>query len=371
MKKRIISVLLALTMTLSLAACGNGSSSNKTDNKTDAKADTSSEKEADSSDEKPEADKIVWAQGNSGNVLVSIAKDQGYFDELGLNVEEIPLDDGQLEAVVTGQVDIASNSGTWTPVQMIAAGDDMAIIGGFMLTGCMPIIAAEDAEWNGPESLLGKKYGDTISRFSVLQGLKADGHDLEKEIDFVEGLSDDDEIIAVQKGELDYACIGTGKMYQVLNTEGIKIVSYCSDITPNYSCCRMVARDTWVKENPTTVKLLNEALIRAMCYFESHREDCVALMAEQLGTDEEYVEAYMLNEHYRINPDTVKNIVLDNYEYMKSVGGLEQIDESVKFEERIYSDLYKEALDAAVEKYGDEDPEFYEKAVAFYEENNL
>ncbi len=94
-----------------------------------------------SSSETKETKKVTWAQGASGNVLVSIAKDQGYFDEVGVEVEEVPLDEGQLEAVRTGQVDIASNSGTMRPLQMIASGDDMAIIGGFMLTGCMPVVA--------------------------------------------------------------------------------------------------------------------------------------------------------------------------------------------------------------------------------------
>ena len=86
-----------------------------------------------------------------------------------------------------------------------------------------------------------------------------------------------------------------------------------------------------------------------MCYFESHREDCVDLMVKQLNANKEYVEAYMLNEHYRINPDTVKNIVMDNYDYMVKVGGIENPDKSVKLEDRIYNDLYKEALDEAVE----------------------
>ncbi|MGP5429863.1 ABC transporter substrate-binding protein [Enterococcus malodoratus] len=359
MKKRVMVLLALSALVLGLSACGgNSAKSDTADTKKDAKSEKSNTK------------KITWAQGNSGNVLVSIAKDQGYFKELGLTIDEVPLDEGQLEAVTTGQVDIASNSGTWTPVQMIAAGDDMAIIGGFMLTGSMPIIAADDTDWKGPESLLGSKYGDTISRYATLHELYEQGHDLEKEIDFVD-ISDDDEITAIQKGELDYAVIGTGKMYQVQNTKGIKIVDYCSDITPNYSCCRMVARDSWVKKNPETVKLLNEALIRAQAYFEANREKCVGLMAEQLGTDKEYVEAYMLNEHYRINPDTVKNTVMDNYKYMKAVGGIDQEDKDVKLEDRIYSDLYKEALDDAVEKYSDEDPEFYKNAVTFYEENNL
>jgi len=363
MKKRIVTVLLAAAMILSLAGCGAGSQSK-------AVEQGSSSQAASSSSEKPESSKVVWAQGNSGNVLVSIAKAQGYFDELGLDIEEVPLDDGQLEAVRTGQVDIASNSGTWEPVQMIASGDDMAIIGGFMLTGCMPVVAREDQEWNSPEDFLGSKMADSKSRYSLYHTLVDEGHDLDKEIQFYEYENDSEEIQAVLKGEIDYATIGTGRMYEVLNTKGIKIVTYCSNVTPNYSCCRMVARDSWVKENPTTVKLINEALIRSMCYFESHREDCVDLMTKQLGANKEYVQAYMLNEHYRINPDTVKNIVMDNYNYMLKVGGIEHPDSSVKMEDRIYNNLYKEALDAAVEKYRDEDPDFYDNAVKFYEEYN-
>ena len=86
--------------------------------------------------------------------------------------------------------------------------------------------------------------------------------------------------------------------------------------------------------------------------------------------NKEYVEAYMLNEHYRINPDTVKNIVMDNYNYMMKVGGIENPDKSVNMEDRIYNKLYKEALDEAVEKWGDEDKDFYDNAVKFYQENN-
>lgn len=357
MKKKIVSVLLVAAMAVSLVACGNSS-----------KSDSSSKKE--SSSESKETKKVTWAQGASGNVLVSIAKDQGYFDEVGVEVEEVPLDEGQLEAVRTGQVDIASNSGTMRPLQMIASGDDMAIIGGFMLTGCMPVVAREDQEWNSPEDFLGSKFADAKSRYCLFHSLVEEGHDLDKEIEFATYESDSEKIQAVLKGEIDYATIGTGRMYEVEHTDGLKIVTYCSDVTPNYSCCRMVARNSWVQENEETVKLIDEALIRAMCYFESHREDCVDLMVDQLSANKEYVEAYMLNEHYRINPDTVKNIVVDNYNYMVSVGGIENLDTSVKLEDRIYNNIYKEALDEAVEKWGDEDKDFYDNAVKFYQENN-
>ena len=94
------------------------------------------------------------------------------------------------------------------------------------------------------------------------------------------------------------------------------------------------------------------------------------LMVKQLGANKEYVEAYLLNEHYRINPDTLKNTVLDNYKYMESVNGIENKDDSVNLADRIYDQLYKEALDEAQKKWGSENPEFYEEAQKFFTEHN-
>ena len=93
-------------------------------------------------------------------------------------------------------------------------------------------------------------------------------------------------------------------------------------------------------------------------------------MVKQLNANKEYVEAYLLNEHYRINPDTLKNTVFDNYRYMKAVGGIENEKADVKLEDRIYNDLYKQALDEAQKKWGSENPSFYEEAQKFYTEHN-
>ena len=44
--------------------------------------------------EKPklEATSLKWARDNSGNAFVAIAMDKGWFDEIGLHIEEIPID---------------------------------------------------------------------------------------------------------------------------------------------------------------------------------------------------------------------------------------------------------------------------------------
>ena len=42
------------------------------------------------SDEKPEVSVVRWTSGASGNVLLTIAEKMGYFDEVGIKLEEVP-----------------------------------------------------------------------------------------------------------------------------------------------------------------------------------------------------------------------------------------------------------------------------------------
>ena len=65
MKRRIVSSFMIAAMALSLVACGGGAGS-------DESSQTSESKEAseDANDKAAEKPKVVWAQGNSGNVLV-------------------------------------------------------------------------------------------------------------------------------------------------------------------------------------------------------------------------------------------------------------------------------------------------------------
>ena len=161
-KQRMLSLLLALAMVLGLAACSGGGSeptSAPTPSETaDAAAQESSASETETEEEVPETTVIRWARGNSGNAMVTVAKKLGYFDEVGLTVEEIPLDAtaDAFAALAAGQVDVLSNYGTNQPLQYIATGEDVVIFGGHMITGCMPIIAKAGTEWNGIEDFVGR-----------------------------------------------------------------------------------------------------------------------------------------------------------------------------------------------------------------------
>ena len=57
----------------------------------------------------------IW----SGNVLLTIAEKKGYFDEVGIKLEEVPAtaNASAMTLLSTGMVDVVSNAGTSNPLQ--------------------------------------------------------------------------------------------------------------------------------------------------------------------------------------------------------------------------------------------------------------
>lgn len=322
--------------------------------------------------DKPETDTIKWARGTSGNGLVTVANKLGYFKEYGLNVIEIPMEDNSGTGLIAGAVDVVSNNGTNDPLSAIAAGDKITIFGGHMLTGCMPIIAQKDTEWKGIESFIGNKIACPPDQFALTGALLKLGHDPLKEAEWMVLPTQSDRVAAVVSGEADFGVIGTGQMYSILNMPNIKIVNYMSDITPNYSCCRLYTRSDFIEKNPTTFKLLMKAQIRAQAYYEKNKKEVVKWMAEEIGANEEYVASYMLNEHYRINADPIKDRVVDAWNTLDKTGFLSENAKNIKITDHINTELYKAALDElmADKAIYEADKDFYDRQLKFFNDNN-
>ena len=157
-------------------------------------------------------------------------------------------------------------------------------------------------------------------------------------------------------------------MYNVTQMDDIDIVSYCSDVTPNYSCCRVEANTKWVNENPNTVKALLRAWLRAQEWYEGHKEESKAIVAETLETDEDYVAAYMDNEHYRLNLDPFKSSIERAWGYMLKLNLFDEGAEDINIDDHINTELYKAALDECIDKYHDENPDFYDTMLETYNE---
>ena len=323
----------------------------------------------------PETSIVRWNSGASGNVLLTIADKMGYFKEAGITLEEVPAtaNASAMTLLSTGMVDVVSNAGTSNPLQQIAAGVDLTIFGGHMMTGAMPIIAKKGTEWHGVKDLIGKKFACNPSYFALTGAVMDLGYDKPLEaLEWVVITSYNDALAAVIRGEVDYALQGTEQNYTIrnVNKDNVEIMCYMSDIMPAYSCCRMEAKTDFVKNNPITIKLILKALLRAQSYYESHKAEAAQWHAEKIRAEKEFVEAYMFDEHYRVNADPLLKSIIRAWDILDATGFLSETAKNINIRDHVNVELYREALKEAAEEWGSEAPEFYERMQKFFEENN-
>ena len=377
MVKKTFALLLVVAMTLSMVACGTSqpaateAPAPQTPAETEATAAV--ETPVEETKEVPEVSTITWARANSGNIFVTLATQLGYFEEYGLKVVEAPVASSTeaLTALGAGQVDVTSNQGTNNPLAQIAAGQDFTIVGGYMLQG-MYLVAKTGTGWNGPADLIGKKVAAPASTTTITGPLLDLGYDPIKDVEWLTYSTNSDRLSAVIAGEADYAYLSGDMLFTVGNNPEVEIVRFASDpdLSPAYGCCRMNMRTEFVKKNPITVKLMLKALIRAQAYFEANVDECVGILANEIGASEEYVAAYLKNPNYKIAVDPVKNSVLKTWEVMGATGFLPEGSENIDIESHINTELYETALNEVIAEHGDEYPEFFAERLAFFDQYN-
>ena len=368
MKKsiKLLSIVMALLMVMSMvAACGS--------NEAPAEAPAEEPAAEESALGAPEVTTVKWNSGTSKNVLITIANEKGYFADEGITIEEVPADENNsaMALLASGKVDVVSNAGTSNPLDQISQGVDLTIFGGHMVQGAMPIIAKKGTEWHGVEDFVGKKVVANTSYFALTGAVMNTGVENPLEaVEWIEGMDYPDALAMVERGEADYALQGTGNVQTCKESGTVDIVTWQGDIMPDYSCCRMVAQTDFVKNNPNTLKHVMVALLRAQAYYEANKEEAVKLHAAATEQTEEYVSAFMLDEHYKVNVDPLEDSVLRAWNILDATGFFKDKDDSVKIEDHINTALYKEALDYAEATYGSEYPDFFKAQQEFFASNN-
>jgi NitT/TauT family transport system substrate-binding protein len=294
--------------------------------------------------------------------------------EVGIEVVEDPIESSSaaLTALQTGQVDVTSNQGTNNPLQFIAEGSDFTIVGGYMLKG-MYLVAKAGTGFNSVEDFVGKKIAYAGVHPVVGMAMLDAGLDPldESVVEWLSYSTNSDRLAAVTAGEADYAVLSGDQLFAVGNNEDLEITCWLDDLVPNYGCCRMNMRTEFVEENPVTVKLMLKALIRAEQWYLANTEECVSILAEDIGADEDYVAAYLLNENYVSSVDPCKNSVVKTWDGMVKMGFIdEDVASGINVEDHINTDIYEAALNECVDEYYDEDPDFYDGRLSFFEEND-
>ena len=356
---------LALIMCIVLTAVLMGACSGKSDDE----AGTSS----DSKDQTPEEKIVRLAESSNGHVFNMIAEDQGYLKDEGIKVYYVHVrtDAEVFEGIENGTIDVASNSGTNLPLQQIAEGQDLTIFAGYMLTGCMPIFCKADTDWYGIDNLIGATFACEPNLYAVTGPLLDKGYNPMNDVKWYNPETQEERIEAVKSGKVKYALVGTSLNYVINQDPELKVCTYASDILPDYSCCRVEAKTEWVNKNPNTVKALLRAWLRAMAYYDAHHDETVALVAEKTGYSEAYVRAYLDNPHCVLNLDPMKSSVKRGWDYLDRMNLFGEKSKEISIDDHINVDLYKEVLDECQEKYGKENPKFFERMQSIFALNDF
>ena len=74
--------------------------------------------------------------------------------------------------------------------------------------------------------------------------------------------------------------------------------------------------------------------------------------------------------HYVVNADPLSKSVVRAWGILDKTGFLSENARNIKIEDHIDTELYRQALADVSAAHGSEDPAFYERQRAFFEENN-
>ena len=93
-------------------------------------------------------------------------------------------------------------------------------------------------------------------------------------------------------------------------------------------------------------------------------------MAEAIGVDLDYVEAFMLNDHYKVHADPLANSIRRAWGILDATGFLSADAKNINIDDHINTSIYEEALAECKAEFGAGNEEFFAAMEAYYAANN-
>ncbi|PKN37367.1 MAG: ABC transporter substrate-binding protein [Deltaproteobacteria bacterium HGW-Deltaproteobacteria-2] len=233
-------------------------------------------------------EKITIAYSTAGNaILINVAFAKDYLREEGLDATPQPHAFGKpaLLSVIDGKADIATVGDT--PIVF-------AVMGGKKITTLAviqtsnrneTIVARRDKGIAKPSDLKGKKIGltlETTGHFFADAFLQL--HNIGRKQVKIVDLKPDEMAHALDTGKVDAVSTWNPTVMQLKNKLGSNGIMFFGESLYTENFC-VVAGQEYVKNNPTAIKKVLRALIKAEAFVHEHPEESRRLVVESLKVD--------------------------------------------------------------------------------------
>lgn len=377
-KRGTVLALSAALLTTGLAGCGattnNGANA---DNDSETVADDTGKNDgADQELDTSDANTIHFAiaAGTIRTAPVILAKELGYYEEEGVNVEFVNSQDAPstLTAISSGKKDVdAFGQGIVPSLTFIANGSDLVIYEGTAAEGGSIIAKEENVEkfkdlsnYEGITAALVRNESSwTITRAK----LKEEGYDIDS-IQLMEVDSEANVAQAVAKGEADVGFLPV-EYANSFKDIGVSIVMEVGEISPLYVCCRQVTSAAKLEEKRDAFVKFTKANLRAYEFFEdeANRDEVVKILADYSGQTEDYVYNYFFVNRTVLTLDPNSKGVETFYDSLKDSGYFDG-GTDVDIKDHIDTSVYEEALNEIIEEYPDDT--FFQEQKDIFEQYN-
>lgn len=340
--KRIIAALLALViLAATFAACADSAPGEGSD--------------------KAKTNFALGHLNSTAHLLAFVAKEEGFFDEEGLNVTLTQFSSAAelASGLESGKLDVAF-IGSVPALTFQSTGHDLTIFGGAMTNGHGYVIKAKYTEgltdWD-VSILKGRNVASVKNSVQdaelqiLLKNANIEIGEGEDKVNIVYFDSQKDAYNALQNDTIDAASVYS-PYASLAQGQGYKIVYRCSEeeALANQPCCRQVAPTAALKDNADAYYAFERALIKAYKFSQENEAGTVSDVKKYIDIDEDYIRTEVYGGYGTSVPDPDKKGTVALKDAIVELGYTQDYDI-----ESLYNiEVYQRALNSLLEESPDD-----------------
>ena len=265
----------------------------------------------------------------------TVANALGYYTEAGLASTEGFKGESAVEALGTGHATVAVNH-VATMLVPVTNGVDITFVGGGHI-GCKTLYVLNDSEFKTTEDLKGTAIscpnGIGASDYNIVSMmLDADGINPTTDVELIQ-VTTDACVNAMENGEISAALLSDTFAYAMVKDGKLRAVRSLLDSDfQDDNCCVIAMNGTFVKENPVHAKKIVQAVQKAHSWMRENGADATKYLMEQGWNSGDFDMNVMLNNSLQFGVSdatteaSLRNIT-ENYIRLGLIKNMDNVDE--------------------------------------------